>query len=501
MKRVWSIYGLIQINTEENGYSEINYDGQTTPVLKAPEDINYGWKHLTAIYSDEFKEVYLGTLRRTLLYMGAKVYINCPCVFVDSKDKTIELKADLFYHNRRIPTSVGSFYHHNENLTVAGVTIQNGYAHETYNIPSDLEVKDRDEYTFKLFADIDHQLSPALNSGYIYVVDTPSNKTRLSVDVYTIIANQGETSKLVARVHHKNYQDYIKYPTDLPTIGEGYAEFYIDGIRVELPDGKYKFDVNSSGFVTAPFQVTQDKGTHNILVNYYPDAPAAKSQYVKTGGCGTLYVGDDPDKTELTITSNRCTFIGNTSKTLTFTTEENLKGKISLYIDMEPVKLLNSDDDEYSLTVDGRNSFELSFDTLERPTNPDYRWNFTGYHNLSLKYSVDDGDFVPVDFWYYLDDLFIQRETSIEIFGEEDNNEILSDGESVYVGNNLYYMDGTTYRWYSPQNRPKNTTIGDELIIKVNDVENPDKKVNEGFVKVTFITRYNKTLEENLNGQ
>ena len=100
----WYIYGLILINTEsheiidETGtegdqyefYSEIKFYGRTDPILKVPSNkVSYGWQQLTAIYSDDFKQIYASTFKRTLLYYGRKVWINCPTIFHIKNDKTL----------------------------------------------------------------------------------------------------------------------------------------------------------------------------------------------------------------------------------------------------------------------------------------------------------------------------------------------------------------------------------------------------------------------------
>lgn len=515
MKRVWTVYGLVQINTEyqkwivldedgkevqkEGYFTIVDYDGMARPVLKAPLDMSYGWKNLTAIYDDEIKQKYQSVLKRTLLYLGAKVYLNCPCIFFDENDKTITLRADLFYHNRRVPGGVGSFYHNNNILDSSYVYVKDGVACEVFDVPDELGVSNNDSFMFDFYANTDFQLAPAFDNGVIYVNQVPRDKVPLRVDVETVIVNEAEDAKLVARVYHKNYVDYVKYPDNLLHTSEGYVEFYIDGKRVETGNGKFKFDLNSAGFATAPFSATMGKGVHKVLANFYPDTPDSNARYVKTGGCGTLYIGDDPDKPQISTSTPLCTFIGNENKTITFNSNEFLKGNLRLYIDMKPVALLNSNTDDGSLDVNGVKTVDLSFDSLEDTDNENYRWNFTGHHNLALKYTIDDGDYYPLEFWYYLNDLYIQRQTLVKVDCELDNNTIEDNDENVYVGNNSFYINGTNPVWYSPHTTDKSKTIGNKLIINVEDLENPKYTVNEGHVRVTFITRYNKSLEENLD--
>lgn len=542
MNNFWTVYGLIQINTEthiiegediknadkiidkntnqiigisfnstvipfdevtkpvkdsngniigiETKFSEIVVDGETRPILKIPSDQIYGWKRLTAIYSDDFKQIYLGTIRRTLVYYGAKVWINCPCVMYGG-EKTITFKADLFAHNRRVPGEVALFYYLNDEVPLGKVDVVDGHVELTVPV-DDLEIINKSKFKLKFEPSFFYELAPAVGEGVVFVKEG-NQKTPLTVDVTTTIANDNEWVKLVARVYRKNHEKYINFPGDLP--GGGYVIFYLDGQKI-WSQNNYKWYLNEAGYASVPIKPSMyfGRGTHNITAIYYPDTPELQAKYVETTGCGTLFLGDDKNKPSLTNTSRLCTYIGNSNKEIVFNSNRNLNGLFELILD--GIILATS-------RVNNTRSVTLSFDTLgDWKQNVEYLWNFPGHHNLILKYSTDDGGSYPMEYWYYLDDFFIQTPINIELVGDIDTNSQTVNGENVYVGNNLYYINSNgKYVWYSPMNnREKSTTLGNKVKVKVTDTLDKKNKVNEGYLRFTFVTRTEENnMEEHIN--
>lgn len=473
-------------------YSEIVENGETRPVLYIPRNTSYGWKRLTAIYSDDLKEIYLGTIKRTLVYYGAKVWVNCPCIFYTKGDKTITLKADVFSHNRKIPAGQGLFHFNDKQLSLWKVNVSNGEVAETFNIASRISINDTSNYSFFFDPNYDYELAPDNGSGLIYLVSHPEDKTRLTVDVSTIIMNQYETQKLVARVHHYNYTSYIKSPTDIPQ--GGYVTFYVNGRKIG------QGNINTAGFATVPYKGNLPHGTYTITATYTPDTPALQLKYTSTSGCGTVYLGTSALKPTITSQTPLCTYKNNSEMELKFKSDKILNGTVKLYIDGEAV-LLNNSELGKEIAVNDTDTIKLVFDTLGQTTNKNYRWNYSGYHNLILKYSVDDGLGYPMEYYYYLDDFYIQIDTSIELQGEVDNTSVTKNGSTIYVGNNLFDESDGIVEWYSPANgRAKNTTIGKKITVKIINSENPDDIIDEGRVRLTFVTRTKENnMEENIN--
>ncbi len=392
--RRWKIYGLKNINIEDPGYSEIVIDGETRPILQIPPvkkrllghtdyresdweryPGHYGWKLLTAIYDDEFKEVYLSTLRRTKLYYGSKVWINCPTIYYDlNYDKELTLKADLFTNNRRVPGGVGVFKINGVTYSKGVRVVENGYVEESF---TGLTPKEWWTYSFHYQGSEYYKLSEAIGYGKIIPFYTPLNKIPLIVHVPTVILSEyemradedvddfsgydfapiwddGKQCWLTARVTHRNLtgveegsgNKYVKYPDDIP--GGGYVEFYVDGKLVtykkEDDDGNVitvsHIPINSNGYARIPFdyhRVFNTKldetnpylesnveynpfgvGVHTIVVTYTPDSSELQSKYIVTSGSGTLYITKDSNKPYLELVSPNCTYSGNSNFSLTF---------------------------------------------------------------------------------------------------------------------------------------------------------------------------------------
>ena len=524
MKR-WVIYGMVHIDTEVHQidkqfiekrkeaikkynsthkeqldydlpegfekYSEIVENGETRPTLYIPRDTSFGWKRLTAIYSDDFKEIYIGTVKRTLLYYGAKVWVSCPCVFYTVGDKTVTLKAVLISHNRLIPAGTGAFSYNSEPINNLKYDVVNGKCEQKFIVPTYVNPVNNTKYSFNFDVNFKYELTPDFGSGILYVNSVPKGKTRLNVDVSTIIMNQNETQKLVARVYHHVYEDYIKYIEDIPK--GGYIEFYVNGKYIG------KGNVNEGGFASVNYTAQLHMGVYTITATYVPDTEELQTKYVSTTACGTLYAGNAINKPQITLQSLLCTYLNNDNVNFKIKSDKDLNGTLSLYIDGEKITLKDSDSNK-EFPVENTKNVTLSFDTLGSITNKNYRWNYSGYHNLILKYSVDDGLGYPLEYYYYLNYYYIQRQVEIELDGEPDNYTVKNGNANVYVGNNLFYDNDGTPTWYTPaNNRPRSTTIGNKVKIKVSDAFNPKDIVNEGYVKLTFVTRTNNNdMEDNI---
>jgi len=489
----WIIHGLICINHEEEGYSSITFYGRTDPKLKIPPDndtyVALGWKRLTAIYTDDEKQVYAGTLSRTLLYFGAKVWINCPDLFHIEGDTDITLRADLFANNRRVPGNYGKFQYNHKTVSPKKQVVAHGHAEETHK---KLNLFDKSEYSFQYELCEQYKLSEDEGKGMVYIYTVPKGKIPLQIDVPTTILNFDQEGRLSARVYHKNRESNEIGLNDVPP--SGYLVFYIDGKRLQTNTGKYKFNISPNGFASIPFTPTLkekwEKGTHNITASFNVDTPELQEKYVSTNGSGTLYIGDDTNYPTLTSTTPWCTS-KDSSKTLTFLTNKKIKGKISLYIDYEKVPLIGCDENkELTINVNANQTFEISFDAPDTLPSDECHWNYGGYHVISLLYSLNDGGDYPMEYISYFKDFYIQSPISLVIDGEPDINT---------YGNNFYYLEGDTIKHHISEKKPS-TVIGHKLTINVTNEEHKEDIVNEGYVRVTFVSRNNEeNMEENTN--
>lgn len=520
-RTIWYIHGLVKINYEKEGYSAIysTSNGRTNPILKIPSGTPYGWKNLTAIYDDRVKEVYLGSLRRTRVYYGAKVWINCPCVVYDEEKGTVTLKADLFAHDRKVPVGFGRFFIGNIKVSKTRVYVVDGHAEQTIKVSDypNLEITSGTKYTFKYAFNEKYQLSPDNGYGRIIINKTEKGKTKLTVEVIPTIMDDNEKQKLVARVYHTNHGDYIRSPEDIPQGGT--ITFYINS--PPRKDDPYQREVSvkvgsapivESGFAMIEFNPSQFKiggGAYNIKAVYTPSEELG-GKYDETIGCGTLYVGDYPDKPVLTLTSNLCAKLGLDEKVLSFTSNKTINGDISLYMDWEPLQLLDSENHPvYSLSFTDTRNITIRFNLLGSVSDDYKHWLYGGKHNLILKYTTNDGFKYyegdtgehPLEYWYYLDYFNIQTPVRIELVGDLDNiYDTDNEGNNIFVGNNIFNIvtrnNKKTYELHIPipSEREKSTTTGNNIPVRIINRENPDRIVQGGKIILSFATR---TVEEN----
>ncbi len=551
--RRWYIKGLIQINAEDidkitkDRFSPIKELGLTDPYLKIPEKnpatnivIPKGWKRLTAIYDDNEREKYLGSLRRTMLFYGAKVWINCPCTFVDKKTRKVTLKADLFANNRKVPDGCnknnvcsekrgyGYFFVGSIRVSHHRQYVKNGHVEETVTLPKDIEIIDRMEYSFVFEFSEHYLLAPDKGTGIIFTKTVSKGKTPLTVEVPTIITHEGLMPKLIARVYHTNHGKYVNYPDDLPS--GGYITFYVDGKKIGSSN------ITTSGFATHALNLTTlpttprkdgiGYGVHNITAVYVPDTEELQKKYERTQGCGSLFIGkEDTNRPYINSITPLCTHRGNSNFEITFTSNKPLNGKVQLIMDLIPVKLYEdpikveyTEDPDYLKTIteddlvevkdkDGniqQYKFKLNFDTIGQVEDTNHHWLFSGYHNLMLKYMVydnfysEEGEYYPMEYYYYLNDFYMQIPVHIELVGKLDtNSQTMPNGSRVYVGNNLHRLidktnttDNNNTMWYAPgTNRPTSTTIGNIIQVRVVNNENEGKLVEGGKLKFTFVSR------------
>lgn len=514
MTTKWSVYGLVQINHESKNYSKILINGRTQPVLKIPSKdnngnvIKKGWKRLTAVYDDDIKEIYLGTLRRTLLFYGAKVWINCPCVFINYSTMEVTLKADLFANNRKVPGGTGYFYIFSERVSTKKIKVVDGHAEETITIDEGIDLDDVITYSFRFSFSEKFLLAPDVGTGRIYVEKLSPHKTRLTVEVTNIVASKGTETKLIARVYHKEHGDVINHPSDIPS--GGYIVFYVDGKRVGSAN------IVNSGYAQINYTVDKNIGIYNITATYVPNTPELQTKYDKTTGCGSLFVGSFANKPNIEVNTALCAPLRSQSKVISFTSDKILNGEIQAYLDQELIHLVGGTAPKWSIKVSNTKTFSIDFDTLGPISTTYYHWAYSGYHNFMIKYSVDDdvyptesnGKTYPLEYYYYLDYFYIQKPVFIELVGELDTNSQtvpsgVNEGKKVYVGNNIYYIGSdNTYHWVSPSltSRKKSTTIGHKVKVRIICEENEKELVEGGYVKLTFVTRTeNNNMEENIN--
>ena len=309
----------------------------------------------------------------------------------------------------------------------------------------------------------------------------------------TIILNQNQNGKLVARVHRQDYQTIINRE-DTP--GGGYVTFYIDGKKVWY-NKQTQWKLNSSGFASVPFKALASQwsvGTHNIVATYTPDTPELQKKYIETSGGGTLFIGNDKNFPAFQSDSAWCTFIGNFSKTLSIYSNKELDGYVQLYIDEQLVKLKHTSSPNYKLKVNVApyNTFDLSFSTTS--SLQEDNWLFTGYHNIKIVYSHKDSEEeVPIEYIHYFNDFYIQCPINLSIDGEPDIN--------PYVDNLFYINSNGNVGFFNAENiSPKSMCIGHIMRIKVENKQDKNDIVNKGCVKVTLVSRTEKTnIQETTN--
>lgn len=476
-----------KINKEKEGYTKVDYDGVARPVLKIPADIPKGRRRLTAVYTDEKRKVYAPSLARTLVIYGSKAYIHCPTIYHFRDDPEITLLANIFSNNRPVPGGYAIFKIQNLTVSKERLLVTGGHVEET------LQMYVRTDKTYQCpYEGSEHyKISEARGEGTILVYDI--HKIPLIVEVLRLIANEGESTKLVARVYHRNHDTVVNYPDDIPESGT--ITFFIDGKKVSY-NNESLIPINKNGFATIPIVANQGVGVHEITAIYEPDTPEMKLKYVTTAGANTLFIGTDTNRPVLTQVGLNCGVRGE-EYVFRFNSSRKLNGKVRLFIDGSAIAARETDRNGditffgntlplFEQEVSDKNSFTFTI------TVPNYRhghqdgiWGYAGYHNMIIEYIEYDDELGDMEYWYIWKDFYVQIDTHIFIDDKFLDN----------TGNNLYIIenDAVVHHKPSADKIPQSTVVGNPLRIFVRDVDT-DEPIPNGKVRVKITPR--KKAEE-----
>ena len=492
----FKIFGR-KINKENKGYTDVEYDGIAKPVLKIPEDIPKGRRRITAVYTDEKREVYAPSLDRTWLIYGSKCYVHCPNLYVRDTQKNVTLVANIFSNNRPVPGGNAKFKISSKTVSTKKLYVINGYLEETHKTT----IKKTTLYQCVYEGSELYKISEGEGEGAIFPYH--EDKTDIIVDVMRIITNQldncdnGKT-KLVARVYHAQKQyDYVDHTTDVPT--SGIVTFFIDGQKVSY-NNQSSFKIGRNGFVTVPITPSDyEVGVHDIVAIYSPDTPETKVLYSQRAGSNTLFVGNDENKPCLFQSELNCGAT-NESHEFVFNTSDVLNGRIRLFIDgicvnanecveNGTLEFMGNEQVCYEQVVENKTYFTFNVRVPKYTAgNLSTSWGYSGYHNMMIQYLEKNDEIGDMEYWYFWNDFYIQINPNIYIENTTIDN--TADGSS-FTGNNIFIKSSpTNIRLYRPNltTVPKSKIVGDKIRIHVED-EDTKNPIKTGKVKVTITTR------------
>ena len=476
-----------KINKEKKGYTKVDYDGIARPVLKIPADIPKGRRRLTAVYTDEKKKTHAPSLDRTIVIYGSKAYVHCPTIYHPRDDPEITLLANIFSNNRPVPGGYAIFKIQNLTVSKRRLLVTLGHVEETYQIP----VKVNKTYQCPYEGTEHYKISEGRGEGTIIVYDV--YRIPLVVEVLRLIVNEGESTKLVARVYHRNHATVVNYPDDIPESGE--ITFFIDGNIVKY-NGNSAIKIDKNGFATIPIVANQGVGVHEIVAIYEPDTPEMKLKYGTTCGANTLFIGDDTNRPILTQVGLNCG-VRSEEYQFKFNSSRPLNGKVRLYIDGSSIHA-NECTRNGTITFFGNtlplyeqevldvNSFTFTLIIPNKGVQlQDNIWGYAGYHNMIIQYIEYDEELGDMEYWYIWNDFYIQIDTRIFIDDKFLDN----------TGNNMYLNENNQIVHYKPSVNeiPQSILVGNPLRVYVRDVDT-DEPIQNGKVKIKITPR--KRVEE-----
>lgn len=490
-KYLLKIFGR-KINKESEGYTEVDTDGIARPVLKIPSDIPKGRRRLTAVYTDERREINAPSLDRSWLIYGSKCYVHCPYIYLEDTAKEVTVHANLFSNNRPVPDGNAIFKLNNKTISLNKLKVVNGYVYQT----KDVSLKELTLYQCKYEGDEHYKISQGEGEGTIVVYH--EDKTPYVVDVMRIITNQQDNctkgkTKLTVRVYNKEHSDgFIKYPNEM--LQEGTVDFYVDNVLLGSSP------VNKNGFATFSLNPSSySVGVHNIVALYNPPSQISPS-YSQRAGSNTLFVGNDTNKPCITQNGLNCGVKEN-EYVFSFNSSRKLNGRIRLLIDgitvnasectniHEDLKLMGNELPIYEQIVDDVNNFTFTVDIPNHNTRVgEDSWGYSGNHNMMIQYLETDEDLNDMEYWYYWDDFYIQIDTNIYIDNTFIDN---TSDDDTFTGNNMYLIDSSNnYVHFKPTTNqiPKSRSVGNPLVIHVEDKDSGEK-IPSGTVKVKITTR------------
>lgn len=488
-KYLFKIFGR-KVNKEEEGYTNVDYDGIARPVLKIPSDIPKGRRTLTAVYTDERKEINAPSLDRALLIYGSKCYIHCPNIYIPDTSEEVTVYANLFANNRPVIGGDSEFKLEYNRISNA-IWVTHGYSEYTHKT----KIKDTTLYQCHYLGSEVFKISEDEGEGSIFTYH--EDKTPIVVDVMKIITNQKDTcakgkTKLIARVYHKEHENgYIKYIKDVPSGGT--VDFFVGDDKI----GTSSIDKN--GFASVSFNpANYEVGVYTIVAIYNPSSKIAVS-YSQRAGSNTLFIGNDENKPCLTQNGLNCGIKGD-DYVFSFNSSRELNGKVRIYIDgmtinaseceeRGTISFMGNEQPLYEQSVENVNSFTFTTKIPNHNSNKiSDSWGYSGNHNMIIQYIETDEELGDMEYWYYWDNFYIQIEIDIHIDNLFLDN--TSDG-STFTGNNMYLFNsnGTTTHFKPTTNQiPKSICVGSPLRIYVEDIDSGDK-ITKGKVRAIVTTR------------
>ena len=495
-KYLFKIFGR-KVNKEEKGYTDVDYDGIARPVLKIPADIPKGRRRLTAVYTDERKEINAPSLDRAWLIYGSKCYVHCPNIYIPDTAKEVTLIGNLFANNRPVPGGNAEFKISSK-LVSGKIWVSDGHVEHTENTT----INDITFYQCHYLGKISNDeregstwISEDEGEGVIYPYH--EDKTPIVVDVMKIITNQKDTcakgkTKLVARVYHKEHEsEYIKYVQDVPSGGT--VDFFVGDDKIGTSS------IDKTGFASVPFNPSKyEVGVYTIVAVYNPSSKIATS-YSQRAGSNTLFIGNDENKPCFTQNGLNCGIKGD-DYVFSFNSSRKLNGKLRIYIDgmtinaseceeAGKITFMGTTQPLYEQVVEDVNSFTFTTKIPNHNTNKVAdSWGYSGNHNMVIQYLEKDEELGDMEYWYYWDNFYIQIE--IDIHTDNLFLDNTSDG-TTYTGNNMYLFDsnGTPIHFKPTLNQiPKSICVGSPLRIYVQDIDSGDK-ITKGRVRATVTTR------------
>ena len=477
-----------KINKEEEGYTDVDWDGVARPVLKIPSDIPKGRRRLTAVYTDERQEIYQPSLARTWLIYGSKAYVHCPTIYHQKDLEDITLLANIFSNNRPVPGGYAKFKIQNKTVSSTVLPVKQGHVEETHHI----RISENKSYQCPYEGSETWKISEARGEGMILLYEL--TRIPLVVDVLKLICNEGESTKLVARVYRREHGKVVNYMEDSPE--DGRITFYIDGEQVFYGDLTH-IPIDKNGFATIPIIANQGIGVHEITAVYDPYTDEMKEKYMVTYGANTLFIGNDTNKPILTQVGKNCGVRGQ-MYTFEFNSNRELNGKIRIFIDGISIRASECEKKDYinffgnylplyEQEVLDKDNFTF---TIVIPhwgdTSSESIWGYSGYHNMIIEYIEYDEELGDMEYWYIWDDFYIQIDTRIYIDDEWMDN--TKDGD-IYTGNNMYIKENNeTIHWKPGAEIPTSVVVGNPMKIRVENVDD-FTPIRLGKVKVTVTSR------------
>lgn len=481
-----------KINKESKGYTEVDYDGIARPVLKIPSDIPKGRRRITAVYTDERREINAPSLDRTWLIYGSKCYVHCPFIYLEDTAEEVTVYANLFSNNRPVPGGNSVFKLNNKTISTTKLKVVNGYVEQTKQI----KLRDTTLYQCMYEGSEYYKISQGEGEGAIIIYH--EDKTPYVVEVMKIITNQQDNcakgkTKLTVRVYNKNHtNNYLKYPKDM--LQDGTVDFYIDNKKIGTSS------VDKNGFATLPITTSSySVGVHTIVAIFNPASSIAPS-YSPRAGSNTLFVGNDTNKPCITQNGLNCGSKGS-NFTFNFNSSRNLNGKLRLYIDGmtvnasectangDTLKFMGNNQPIYEQEIENTNSFNFTIKIPNHNTGvAKDSWGYSGNHNMMIQYLENDEELGYMEYWYFWDDFYVQIDTNIYIDNTFIDN--TSDG-TTYTGNNMYLINSSNeYVHFKPTTNqiPKSICVGNPLKIHIEDGDSGEK-ITKGSIKITVTTR------------